>query len=67
MFRRLVALAIALMGTPALAAETVGGERAFSFVALGDMPYKLPDDIAKFDRSDCRREQAETGILHPCR
>ena len=50
MFRRLVALAIALMGTPALAAETVGGERAFSFVALGDMPYKLPDDIAKFDR-----------------
>jgi hypothetical protein len=50
MFRRLVALAIALMAAPALAAETVGGERAFSFVALGDMPYKLPDDIAKFDR-----------------
>ena len=39
MFRRLVALALALMGTPAMAAETVGGERAFSFVALGDMPY----------------------------
>jgi len=50
MFRRLAVLAVALMATPALAAETVGGERAFSFVALGDMPYSLPGDIGKFDR-----------------
>ncbi len=42
MFPRLAALAISLLALPALAAETVGGDRAFSFVALGDMPYKLP-------------------------
>jgi hypothetical protein len=52
MFRRLAALAIVLTAplAAAPAAETVGGERAFSFVALGDMPYTLPGDIAKFDR-----------------
>ncbi|MDQ8732212.1 hypothetical protein [Bradyrhizobium sp. LHD-71] len=55
MLCRLATLAIALMAAPALtteawAAETVGGDRAFSFVALGDMPYKLPGDISKFDR-----------------
>ncbi len=50
MFRHLAAIAIALIATPASGAETVGGDRAFSFVALGDMPYKLPDDIPKFDR-----------------
>ncbi|WP_244434705.1 hypothetical protein [Afipia sp. P52-10] len=44
------ALAGALVPPPAPAAETIGGERTFSFVALGDMPYRLPDDIAKFDR-----------------
>ena len=33
-----------------IAAETVGGDKAFSFVALGDMPYNLPGDYAKFDR-----------------
>jgi hypothetical protein len=32
------------------AAESVGGERAFSFVALGDMPYSVPNDYARFDR-----------------
>ena len=32
------------------AAERIGGDNAFSFVALGDMPYNLPDDYAKFDR-----------------
>lgn len=36
--------------TPATAAESVGGDNAFSFVALGDMPYNLPGDYAKFDR-----------------
>lgn len=35
---------------PAPAAERIGGDNAFSFVALGDMPYNLPDDYAKFDR-----------------
>ena len=33
-----------------VAAESVGGERAFSFVALGDMPYSVPNDYARFDR-----------------
>jgi hypothetical protein len=50
MFRPLAVLALALLATPAPAAESVGGDRAFSFVALGDMPYKVPDDIVKFDR-----------------
>jgi hypothetical protein len=50
MFHRLAALAFLLITTPATAAETVGGDRAFSFVALGDMPYNLPGDIVKFDR-----------------
>jgi hypothetical protein len=50
MFHRLAALALMLVATPAAAAESVGGERAFSFVALGDMPYNLPGGIAKFDR-----------------
>ena len=43
-------LAITLSHHPAPAAETIGGDNAFSFVALGDMPYNLPDDYAKFDR-----------------
>ena len=34
----------------ATAAESVGGDNAFSFMALGDMPYNLPGDYAKFDR-----------------
>lgn len=50
MLVRLATLALALLAAPALAEETVGGDMAFSFVALGDMPYKVPDDIAKFDR-----------------
>jgi hypothetical protein len=43
-------LAIAVLLSPAQASENIGGENAFSFVALGDMPYNLPDDYAKFDR-----------------
>ena len=43
-------LVIATWFTPAPAAERIGGDNAFSFVALGDMPYNLPDDYAKFDR-----------------
>jgi hypothetical protein len=30
--------------------ESIGGDNAFSFVALGDVPYNLPGDYAKFDR-----------------
>ena len=47
----LVAL-MTIMSNPATsaAAESVGGERAFSFVALGDMPYSVPNDYARFDR-----------------
>lgn len=43
-------LMIATSFLPASAAERIGGDNAFSFVALGDMPYNLPDDYAKFDR-----------------
>jgi hypothetical protein len=50
MLFRLAALAIGIMATPAWPAESVGGDRAFSFVALGDTPYAIPGDIAKFDR-----------------
>jgi hypothetical protein len=32
------------------AAESIGGDKAFSFVALGDVPYNVPGDYAKFDR-----------------
>jgi len=50
MFRQLAAIAFVLLAAPAAAAESVGGDRAFSFVALGDMPYRPPEDIVKFDR-----------------
>ncbi len=46
----LLALAIFARMPAGEAAETVGGERAFSFVALGDMPYNVPNDYARFDR-----------------
>jgi hypothetical protein len=51
--KRLHALVLAMMlaiAQPACSAESVGGDNAFSFVALGDMPYTLPDDIGKMDR-----------------
>lgn len=35
---------------PPVAAGSWGGEKAFEFVALGDMPYRLPDDIPRVDR-----------------
>lgn len=55
MRRRLMSLAFAAVAAAMVpgfvpAAETIGGDSAFSFVALGDAPYKRPDDIAKFDR-----------------
>ena len=46
----LMALAIVARMSAGEAAETVGGDRAFSFVALGDMPYSVPNDYARFDR-----------------
>ncbi|MGZ9106637.1 MAG: hypothetical protein ACXW3M_12715, partial [Rhodoplanes sp.] len=46
----LIALTIVARMSAGEAAETVGGERAFSFVALGDMPYSVPNDYARFDR-----------------
>jgi hypothetical protein len=52
MMRRMLVLgfAAALVWQVVHAAESVGGARAFSFVALGDMPYDIPADYAKFDR-----------------
>jgi hypothetical protein len=46
----LLALAGALSSVPASAQLVQGGPNAFMLVALGDMPYKLPDDTAKVDR-----------------
>jgi hypothetical protein len=44
-------IAAMMLGTVlASAAETIGGDKAFSFVALGDVPYNVPGDYAKFDR-----------------
>jgi len=42
--------ALLVTSSAAPAAESVGGDRAFSFVALGDMPYNIPGDYQKFDR-----------------
>ncbi|NLH79932.1 MAG: hypothetical protein GX458_03680 [Phyllobacteriaceae bacterium] len=49
--RRLALLAALLAGvaTPA-AAFDVGSSKTFAFVALGDMPYKLPDDYPRFEK-----------------
>lgn len=44
------AAALLMSMTCAAGAERVGGDNAFSFVALGDMPYNIPGDYAKFDR-----------------
>lgn len=50
--RHLIAAAVTVLlaASPAVSAESVGGDRAFSFVALGDMPYNIPADYQKFDR-----------------
>jgi hypothetical protein len=45
-----LAALVALSTHQGQAAEQIGGDMAFSFVALGDMPYKIPDDYAKVDR-----------------
>ncbi len=44
----LVALAVLTAGF--VSERPVHGAEAFEFVALGDMPYELPDDYARFDR-----------------
>ncbi len=47
--RRLAALALlALCALPVRAAE-IGGPNAFAFVALGDMPYTVPQDYPRFE------------------
>jgi hypothetical protein len=48
--RRALAIAALLAATVPARAETIGGPNAFTFVALGDMPYTLPGDYEKFDR-----------------
>jgi hypothetical protein len=47
--RMLTAAILAASLTVPAAAVEVGGPRAFDFVALGDMPYKLPDDYPRFE------------------
>lgn len=48
-FAAALALCLTAAAAPA-AAGSWGGDKAFEFVALGDMPYKIPDDIPRFDR-----------------
>lgn len=48
MFRTLLVAGLALVAASAAQAQTAS--KTFEFVALGDMPYKLPDDYEKFDR-----------------
>jgi hypothetical protein len=45
-----LAAMLALHAGSAAKAEQIGGASAFSFIAMGDMPYKLPEDYAKVDR-----------------
>src|SRR5258708_34460305 len=46
----LSAATVLLLTIHCAAAEQIGGEKTFSFVALGGQPYNLPDDGIKFDR-----------------
>src|SRR3981189_116047 len=46
----LSAATVLLLTIHCAAAEQIEGEKTFSFVALGDQPYNLPDDGIKFDR-----------------
>ncbi len=49
--KTLIPLVVLAVLTAGLASERpVYGAEAFEFVALGDMPYKLPKDYARFDR-----------------
>jgi hypothetical protein len=51
MLRKLILIAGLLIALNAAhAAESVGGPNAFSFVALGDMPYDVPADYGRFER-----------------
>ncbi|TPQ50561.1 hypothetical protein C2U72_12845 [Prosthecomicrobium hirschii] len=57
-----LALSLALtlaVAVPAAQGAEVGGPRAFAFMALGDMPYKLPDDYARFDALIARINKAK--------
>ncbi len=55
---RRAALVIAVFATicvspwrwPVLGQQTIGGPTSFSFVAMGDMPYRVPEDWPRFDR-----------------
>jgi hypothetical protein len=49
-FAAALALCLTAAATTPVAAGSWGGEKAFEFVALGDMPYKVPDDVPRFDR-----------------
>ncbi len=46
------AVALACAALPGLIPGAAGAQerRPFTFVALGDMPYRLPDDYARFER-----------------
>lgn len=51
---RIVAALMSFAVAPAVSSAALaggwGGEKAFEFVALGDMPYRTPEDIPRFDK-----------------
>ena len=50
MLTRLFALLAVAVTAMLPAVVQAQGSNRFEFVALGDMPYRLPDDFAAFDR-----------------
>jgi len=46
----IIVATVLLLAGASRGAESIGGDTAFSFVALGDVPYNIPGDYAKFDR-----------------
>ena len=38
----------------------------FTFVAIGDMPYRLPDDYARFERLIARINKDRARLHRPC-
>lgn len=57
MIARVTALLLAVLAAgPALAADT------FTFAVMGDMPYKLPDEYARFDKVIARVNQARPAF-----
>ena len=56
---------LTLLAAVACALPSIAAAEPFTFVTLGDMPYKLPDDNVRFDRLiDAVNEVAPAFTLH---